>query len=104
MYRGMGDTTYAFIGNVSTDNARYTAFDIDTNDDDAENGNILIPVTVNGYFDYIIYGQNSATNLDPLDATVVGELERGYVFITDPNEQFTSVNTPTSSFITHDGN
>lgn len=103
-YRGMGDTEYAFIGSVDSDNTRYTSFDIDTNSDDAVNGNILIPDAVNGYFHYIIYGQNSATNLDPMDATVVGEVERGLTYITDPNEQFTSVNTPEATFKVYDGN
>lgn len=102
-YQNMGDTSYAFIGNVDSDNYRYTNFDIDTNDDDPTNGNILIPEEINGFFNYIIYGQNSTTNLDPLDSSVVGEVERGYLRILDPETAFNNDNTPTPTIGTYAG-
>lgn len=102
-YQGAGSVEYAFIGNVNTDNPRYTAFDIDTDTDAPTSGNVLIPDNINGIFYYIIYGQNSDSNLDPMDSVVVGEVERGYVRITDPAVTFNSDNTPEATFTTYAG-
>ena len=102
-YQGAGSIEYAFIGNISTDNPRYTAFDIDTDTDNPTAVNIQIPDNINGIFYYIIYGQNSESNLDPMDSTVVGEVERGYVRIADPDETFNNDNTPEATFTTYAG-
>ena len=64
-----------FIGDVATDNARYTALSIFTNLDDTLNGDILLEET--GQFFYKVWGQNSTTNLDPTDASVVALIEEG---------------------------
>ncbi len=64
-----------FIGDVATDNARYTALSIFTNLDDPLNGDILLEET--GQFFYKVWGQNSTTNLDPTDASVVALIEEG---------------------------
>tara|TARA_R100000541_G_scaffold11900_1_gene20175 strand:- start:861 stop:1265 length:405 start_codon:yes stop_codon:yes gene_type:complete len=66
---------YYFIGDVATDNARYTALSIFTNVDDPLNGDILLEES--GQYFYKVYGQNSATNLDPTDAAVVALIEEG---------------------------
>lgn len=102
-YQNIGDTQYAVIGDVETDNNRYTEFNIDTNDDDPTVGNVQIDEDINGFFRYFIYGQNSSTNLDPMDAVVVGEVERGLLYITDPNETFEADNVPEVTFKSYAG-
>lgn len=65
----------ACILNVFADNDRYTQVDIATNSDDGVNSNVLMKES--GLYSYTIYGQNSATNLDPTDVAVVGVCEIG---------------------------
>ena len=69
------DFTQYFIANVRADNERYTKVGIITDTNDVLNGDIKI--TGSGQFDYIIRGQNSSSNLDPDDSSVVGTLEFG---------------------------
>lgn len=69
------EETLAFIANVTYDNERYSQFRFSTATDNPTAGNILL--TESGLYTYTIYGQNSATNLDPDDATVVGTCEVG---------------------------
>ena len=57
------------------DNERYTRADIATNNNNPSGGSVLI--TESGLYTYTIYGQNSATNTDPEDASVVGVCEVG---------------------------
>ena len=57
------------------DNERYTRVGIPTNNDDPAGGSVLI--TESGLYTYTIYGQNSATNKNPEDASVVGVCEVG---------------------------
>lgn len=71
---------FAVIPSVIDTNERITTLSISTDVDDAVNGSILI--TDGGRYNYIIYGQNSSTNLDPTDADVVGEIKRGYIEFT----------------------
>lgn len=68
------------IGNVVTDNARYTKLSVFTNQPLATSGRILLTET--GQYSYEVYGQNSTTNLDPDDAVVVGLIERGTLTVT----------------------
>ena len=68
---------FAVIPTLISTNERITTLSISTNSDDAVNGSILI--TDGGRYNYIIYGQNSSTNLDPTDADVVGEIKRGFI-------------------------
>ena len=68
---------FAVIPSVIDTNERITTLSISTDVDDAVNGSILI--TDGGRYNYIIYGQNSNSNLDPADADVVGEIKRGYI-------------------------
>ena len=71
---------YYFIGDVATDNARYTALSIFTNLDDPTNGNILLEAS--GQYFYKVWGQNSTTNLDPTNASVVALIEEGTLDVT----------------------
>lgn len=64
---------------LSYDNERYTQFELDTNAD-TTNG---VLITESGLFTYKIWGQNSATNLDPDDALVVGVCEIGPCKVSD---------------------
>ena len=72
-------TEYVIIADVAVDVERYTKINIGTNVDNAVNGSILIEET--GMFEYYAYGQNSTTNLDHEDASVVGMIERGVLMI-----------------------
>jgi hypothetical protein len=71
---------YYFIGDVATDNARYTALSIFTNLDDPTNGNILLEAS--GQYFYKVWGQNSTTNVDPTNASVVALIEEGTLDVT----------------------
>ena len=62
-------------GSLQQDNERYSEFTISTHAHRPDQGSILI--TESGQYSYIIYGQNSDSNLDPTDSAVWGELERG---------------------------
>ena len=75
----LSNESFIVIANVDSDNTRYTKIDISTATDDAINGDIQILQT--GQFWYTVYGQNSATNLDPDDATVVGVVEVGILHV-----------------------
>lgn len=72
--------TFAMIGNVDADNARYTKLTVFTNEDNATAGKILL--TESGQYTYTVYGQNSTTNLDPTNASVQGLIERGTLTVT----------------------
>jgi hypothetical protein len=77
---------FAVIPTLISTNERITTLSISTNADDAVNGSILI--VEGGRYNYIIYGQNSNSNLDPTDADVVGELKRGFIQFTTLTEYF----------------
>jgi hypothetical protein len=69
--------TYYVIPTQISENDRVTTLAISTNDDDPTNGSIY--VINGGRYNFIIYGQNSDTNLDPTDSDVVGEIKRGFI-------------------------
>lgn len=71
---------FYFIADVVTDNARYTKISINTDADQPTAGHILL--TESGQYSYRVWGQNSTTNLDPTDATVVAMIERGTLTVT----------------------
>lgn len=75
-----GNTT-VFIPDVTEDNERYTRISLPTNAEDLVNGSIRL--TRSGLYTYKIFGQNSATNLDPEDASVVGICEVGACKVSD---------------------
>lgn len=67
--------TYAMVGNVEADNARYTKLSVFTNQPLGTAGRVYL--TQSGQYTYDVYGQNSSTNLNPTDASVEGLIERG---------------------------
>ena len=71
---------FYFIADVVTDNARYTKISINTDANQPTAGHILL--TESGQYSYKVWGQNSTTNLDPADATVVALIERGTLTVT----------------------
>jgi hypothetical protein len=77
---------FAVIPTLISTNERISTLSISTNADDALNGSILI--TEGGRYNYVIYGQNSNSNLDPTDADVVGEIKRGYIEFTTLTQYF----------------
>ena len=97
------DKNYYVIPVVDIDNERYTKFTVSTDSDDGANGSILVPTTDTGRFIYYIYGQNSDTNLDPTDATVVGLLEQGFLNVTSEAEFYDNQGGTPPEFITYGG-
>ena len=73
--------TFYFIADVTVDNDRYSKFIVPTDTDDPTAGSILL--TQSGLYTYKIWGQNSASNLDPTDASVVGICEVGSCKVSD---------------------
>ena len=65
------------IPSTISENDRITSLAISTNNDDPVNGSIL--VVDGGRYNFVVYGQNSDTNLDPTDGDVVGEVNRGFI-------------------------
>lgn len=72
---------FPLIPRIDIDNDRYTKFRIATNFSDPVNGTVRIQQS--GLYTYSIYGQNSTTNLDPTDASVVGLCETGVCRVSD---------------------
>jgi hypothetical protein len=64
---------------LTYDNERYTQFDLPTNSDTLN----AVLITESGLYTYKIWGQNSAANLDPADASVVGICEVGSCRVSD---------------------
>lgn len=83
---------FYLVADVDSENERYTEITIGTDSDDGVNSSVLI--TDAGQYIYTVYGQNSATNLDPDDADVVGVCERGQMFISS-GVTFTTESTTT---------
>jgi hypothetical protein len=92
---------FAVIPIVIDSNERITTLSVSTDTDDAENGSIII--TQSGRYNYIIYGQNSNSNLDPEDAVVVGELKRGFIEFTSLTEYFDQPNLTIPNDIEYNG-
>lgn len=77
-----------FIANVVEDNARYTKITMNTNANDALNGDLLITET--GQYWYKVYAQDSDTNLDAVNT--IAEIERGVLHVQTEQEYY---NLPT---------
>ena len=75
------DTEIFFIPTIEEDNERFTRIGLPTDNDDPTNG--AIRLSKSGLYTYKIWGQNSTTNLDPEDASVVGICEVGACKVTD---------------------
>ena len=70
---------FIVVLDVVKDNARYTTATIGTHNNSPITGDIKMTDT--GFYTYRILGQNSGSNLDPTDASVVGECEVGVLQI-----------------------
>jgi hypothetical protein len=92
---------FAVIPTLISSNERITTLSINTNADEPEEGDILI--TQSGRYNYIIYGQNSNSNLDSEDAVVVGELKRGFIEFTALTEYFDQPNLTIPNDIEYNG-
>lgn len=70
---------FIVVLDVVKDNARYTTATIGTHNNSPITGDIKMTDT--GFYTYRILGQNSGSNLDPEDGSVVGECEVGVLQI-----------------------
>jgi len=83
-------------------NDRYTTIQIGTNANTPTAASLLINYPAR--FSYIVYGQNSSTNLDPTDAVVEGVIEKGYLIVEDiTTPRFTEPNLTIDSDIAYNG-
>ena len=69
----------AQVATIENENQRITLLSITT-----------VPIELSGRYRYEIYGQNSAINLNPLDASVVGLCRIGWMDLKN-SEQFYDV-------------
>ena len=67
----------AQVASIVAENVRITELLITT-----------VTLTLAGRYRYEVYGQNSAVNLDPANAAVVGLVERGYAVFTQNTTWF----------------
>jgi len=83
-------------------NDRYTTIEIGTNANVPLSASLLINYPAR--FSYIIYGQNSNTNLDPANAVVEGVIQIGYLIVEDiTTPRFTEPNLTIDSDIAYNG-
>lgn len=84
------------------ENDRYTTIQIGTNANTPLAASLLINYPAR--FSYVVYGQNSSTNLDPTDAVVEGVIEKGYLIVEDiTTPRFTEPNLTIDNDITYNG-
>lgn len=62
-----------------------------------------VGLTLNGRYRYEVYGQNSATNTDPTNASVVGLCEQGLVELLDGVSYFDVPNVTIQDDIIYNG-
>jgi hypothetical protein len=84
------NNTYYLIAELGVATDRYSRVDLGLNTDDAVNGSIQI--TASGQYKYTIYGQNSTTNLNPTDISVIGIVEIGKMVLVTQENYFDSYN------------
>lgn len=97
----VGNSEFILIPAVINESDRITEILLGTDTLDAVNGSVLI--LKSGRYSYYIYGQNSATNLDPNDVSVVGLIEQGLAELTDSNNLYTSPAASISEDIVYNG-
>jgi len=84
------------------ENDRYTTIQIGTNANTPTAASLLINYPAR--FSYIVYGQNSSTNLDPTNAAVEGVIEKGYLIVEDiTTPRFTEPNLTIDNDIAYNG-
>jgi hypothetical protein len=90
------------IPNQIAQNDRYTTIEIGTNANTPTAASLLINYPAR--FSYIVYGQNSSTNLDPTNAAVEGVIQKGYLIVEDiTTPRFTEPNLTIDSDIAYNG-
>jgi hypothetical protein len=83
-------------------NDRYTTIQIGTNANTPLAASLLINYPAR--FSYIVYGQNSSTNLDPTNEVVEGVIEKGYLIVEDiTTPRFTEPNLTIDNDIAYNG-
>lgn len=70
-------TKLAQVLSVANENTRATEVVLTT-----------VGLTNHGTYQYYVYGQNSSSNIDPLNASVVGLVERGTLIIQNTTDSF----------------
>jgi len=70
---------YYLIPIIVSDNSRYSLLRIGTNVLNAVGGSVLLTET--GEYSYVIYGQSGTTNLNPVNAAIIGVYEIGTIFV-----------------------
>jgi len=84
------------------ENDRYTTIQIGTNANTPTAASLLINYPAR--FSYVVYGQNSSTNLDPTNAAVEGIIEKGYLIVEDiTTPRYTEPNLTIDNDITYNG-
>jgi hypothetical protein len=84
------------------ENDRYTTIQIGTNANTPTAASLLINYPAR--FSYVVYGQNSSTNLDPTNAAVEGVIEKGYLIVEDiTTPRFTEPNLTIDNDIAYNG-
>lgn len=76
-----GDALYQ-VPTVVSDGSRISELSITT-----------VGLTTVGRYRYVVYGQNSAVNTNPTDASVVGVVEIGYMVLNDSHDYFETIST-----------
>jgi hypothetical protein len=84
------------------ENDRYTTIRIGTNANTPTAASLLINYPAR--FSYVVYGQNSSTNLDPTNAAVEGVIEKGFLIVEDvTTPRYTEPNLTIDNDITYNG-
>lgn len=82
------ENTLAQVVTVTEESARVTTFTCTT-----------VGLDYQGKYWYKVYGQNSASNTDPEDASVVGLVEQGSAIITNNASQYVDTTTTDNATI-----
>jgi hypothetical protein len=76
------------VPTIVTDGSGYTRIVVTT-----------VTLTQAGRYRYVVYGQNSSTNIDDEDASVVGIVEIGYLELTDSGSYYDVIETTSANDI-----
>ncbi len=76
------------VPTIVTDGSGYTRIVVTT-----------VTLTQAGRYRYVVYGQNSSTNTDEEDASVVGIVEIGYLELTDSGSYYDVIETTSANDI-----
>lgn len=108
LYEGrytLADFTHYMIGIIHEENSENgdALYQVPTVVSDGSRISELSITTVGlatvGRYRYVVYGQNSASNIDPTDASVVGVVEIGYMVLNDSHDYFETISTSSSNDI-----